>query len=199
MINFIKIKAPHLARKLLYSMSAAFFCYYVVFTILYLAPLNPLSKYYKPFINNFFPRIFSQNWKLFAPDPLPYSFKFLIKCDGANTWGDPFLKTQKEHYANRFSHTGKILYIYNGLIMDAYNYTVKKCNQKNRGKCIFPLEILSDGILPDPYRRVKNVATRSCGNKASLIRLGKLYVSKFSERADKTKKRKFSFYEYKVN
>lgn len=99
-------------------------------TALYLAPNNPLKKYYESSVKAYMDPIFTQNWMLFAPEPARYSLKFWYRCKNETTgtswsdWKDPMAPLIREHQDFRFTFKGKLLYVYQAIARSTLNHYV---------------------------------------------------------------------------
>lgn len=86
---------------------------YAANTFLYLTPPNPVKLHLYPLIHAIEYPYFSQNWHLFAPNPVRTNFTFAVRCrlkDGATTvWHDPVAPLLATHHRRRLSPMGKVL------------------------------------------------------------------------------------------
>ncbi len=86
---------------------------YIASTFLYLTPPNPVKLELYPVIYALEQPYFSQNWHLFAPNPVKSNFVLAVRCrllDGAVTrWHDPVTPLLAAHHRNRLSPMGKVL------------------------------------------------------------------------------------------
>ena len=98
--------------------------FHVVMTLLYLAPPNMFQGATQPLVARYMSPLFTQNWHLFSPNPGLTSDELWIRCNAKGTpdkdgqwsqWLDPFQGIREQHYANRMTGTGKLLYVYNGI------------------------------------------------------------------------------------
>ena len=90
---------------------AVAFLVYVGSAVLYLAPPNPLSLQSLPAIRAILHPFFSQNWHLFAPNPIRSNFVLTVRCrvnGQTSPWHDPFTPLQAQHHRHRFSPMGKV-------------------------------------------------------------------------------------------
>lgn len=93
------------------AVMAGAFLVYVGSTVLYLTPPNPLSLQSLPAIQALLHPFFSQNWHLFAPNPIRSNFVLTARCrinGQASPWHDTFTPLQAQHHRNRFTAMGKI-------------------------------------------------------------------------------------------
>lgn len=65
-------------------LSAYIFVMHFLITFLYLSPHNPIKAAMTPVINQYTRDLFSQNWSLFAPEPLHNNTALLVKCQNNN-------------------------------------------------------------------------------------------------------------------
>jgi hypothetical protein len=85
-------------------------------TALLVLPLNPIKAQYETFLHRDFGRFFSQNWSLFAPNPINVNSDLLARCmsesefrafDGkthpTTGWANLTAPVLRHHQENRFS------------------------------------------------------------------------------------------------
>ncbi|MDC1175245.1 DUF5819 family protein [Bacteriovoracaceae bacterium] len=116
---------------------------YLVLTILYLSPKNPLTNYYSGFVNRSIFPLFHQSWLLFAPDPATSVTRFLVKCISSkgekSGWIDPSEKMLKDHHFFRLLSYGKGIYIYRNIareLIETYSQNIKALKCKNEISCL---------------------------------------------------------------
>ena len=101
---------------------AVAFLVYVGSAVLYLAPPNPLSLQSLPAIRAILHPFFSQNWHLFAPNPIRSNFVLTVRCrvnGQTSPWHDPFTPLQAQHHRHRFSPMGKVTRVpFNSMLID---------------------------------------------------------------------------------
>jgi len=96
------------------AMMAAAFVVYVTSVLLYLAPPNPLSLLHARAIRGLLHPFFSQNWHLFAPNPVRTNLVLTVRCrigGRVTSWVDPFTPWLARHHRSRVSPMGKMLRI----------------------------------------------------------------------------------------
>lgn len=172
---------------------------HVSFLTLYLLPPNPFTNSYREIVQWYIDPIFQQNWKLFAPDPQPYSLKVFYQCAGDKDWRDPVASVLEAHQKYRITYHGKLLYVYNGLIRNLLNTKYEFCkNDPNAEDCINPVS--NKQILDDvAFRKMKFFISHYCPDERFTFRVARVYSIKFSERSNLTAKRKILYDEYQVN
>ena len=70
---------------------SAFLVFHFSLTGLYLLPLNPVKLAFGRYLSAYVDPLFTQNWHLFAPDPVNSSFSVIGKCrtgDAESAWLD---------------------------------------------------------------------------------------------------------------
>ncbi len=85
---------------------------YLVNTVLYLAPPNPLSLRALPVVLALQQPWFSQNWHLFAPSPIRSNFLLTVRCRAGaqiTPWHAPATPWLAVHHRSRFTPMGKLL------------------------------------------------------------------------------------------
>lgn len=93
---------------------AVVFVAYITTALLYLAPPNPLSLLHAQAIRGLLHPFFSQNWHLFAPNPVRTNLVLTVRCrvgGQVTPWIDPFTPWLARHHRNRVSPMGKMLRI----------------------------------------------------------------------------------------
>lgn len=90
-------------------------CIHFVMTALYVMPLNPIKMLASPVVTAYIQPLFTQNWHLFAPDPIDESRILTVACKakdslGANSatpkeseWHDASTLLRKQFQRNRIS------------------------------------------------------------------------------------------------
>ena len=183
-------------KNLTYAIFAILGCGHVMAIALYLAPPNPLSNSYRAVINGYINPIFAQNWKLFAPDPQPYSLKVFYQCEGDGHWFDPVKETLAEFQGNRLSHKGKLMYVYNGMIRSLINKKIDQCKLDSTG-CSNP--VMNEQVLEsDAYKNMARYIAGFCGDKPNRFRVAKVFSFKYSQRNNPDRKREITFDQYEV-
>jgi hypothetical protein len=111
---------------------------HICMTILYLLPVNPISKEYQQYVHKYMNTLFRQDWKLFSPEPALYSLKMFYTCQAKDLhstethWKDPLINLVRSHQQNRLSFAGKRIYVYQGMYRQVLN---KKSRIQNQLKC----------------------------------------------------------------
>ncbi len=85
---------------------------YLVITVLYLAPPNPVAVLHMQTINTVMYPFFSQNWHLFAPSPIRTNFILTARCregDKVTEWQDLSTPMLARHHRDRNSPMGRLL------------------------------------------------------------------------------------------
>ena len=120
----------------IFTVAAALLIFHFFATVLYLAPANPVTKFYIEKVSNYIEPIFTQNWGLFAPEPATVSLQLWYRCqttDQAWTeWQDPVYELFRYHHRFPLTYRGKLTYIYQSIARDLLNTSVrinkaKKC------------------------------------------------------------------------
>ena len=89
------------------------FCFHFMITAIYVLPLNPVKAKGGLLINSYIQPLFTQNWQLFAPDPLSNNFYIYLQVenkDGSQSdWFDLSTTFYKENQKNRLSPNNRLV------------------------------------------------------------------------------------------
>ena len=173
------------------------FGHHVVCTVLYNAPINPLTGVYQIYVANYMDPYFTQKWLLFAPEPAISDLKLWYRLKHNNKWEswlDPLEPILKKHQQRRFTYNAKLIYIYGNIARDLNSRNVLTISslpcKDNDSKC---LQVKTDSVMRSPefslaIRYVKEDVAKSFPNKKNdsiQIMLIQLYPKQFSERLSK--------------
>lgn len=150
--------------------------HHVVLTILYLGPVNPLSKIYGSYTVKYMHSFFAQNWEFFGRNLRNNWPVIQYKCNYDNEWKSFASGLLSQHSTNRFVGAGKKYYFYNHLVQkitDRYSKILAKDNT-------YPNELKEDIY----FKFVMNLIGQSCKGEFS-ARLAIISQPKFSERGKK--------------
>lgn len=92
---------------------------YVITTVLYLAPPNPVTALHLRAINTVMYPFFSQNWHLFAPSPIRTNFVLTARCrvgGKVTEWQDISTPMLARHHRDRNSPMGRLLRTQNSAV-----------------------------------------------------------------------------------
>lgn len=164
-------------------------------TVLYNAPLNPLTKHYQPLVERYMEPYFMQKWLLFAPEPAVSDLKLWYRVKYNNTWNhwvDPAEPVLKRHQHNRITSSAKLLYVYGNIPRDlSFRYemlaTQFPCTDSSRHCAIQREDSLAATIeyrLALRYAITDFKAGKQDGAKPDSLQLLviQLYPKQFSER-----------------
>ncbi|MBD1373138.1 hypothetical protein IC620_12310 [Hazenella sp. IB182357] len=105
-------------KKVLIILSLFLFVGHLMFTVLYLTPFNPVKAKYSFVINGYMEPVFSQNWRLFAPNPASTNNKFLVRAEfrggKKSDWLDLTTFMIKKNHNNRFTPYNRLVRIQRG-------------------------------------------------------------------------------------
>ncbi|MEC3884048.1 DUF5819 family protein [Halobacillus sp. HZG1] len=111
-------------KKVLIILSLFLFAGHLMFTVLYLTPFNPVKAKYSFAINGYMEPVFSQNWRLFAPNPASTNNKFLVRAEfkgGEKTdWLDLTTFMIEKNQDNRFTPYNRLVRIQRGAFTSLY-------------------------------------------------------------------------------
>ncbi|MGH2374771.1 MAG: DUF5819 family protein [bacterium] len=94
------------------AVAAAAYAGYVLITVLYLAPPNPVTALHLRSINTIMYPLFAQNWHLFAPSPIRMNFVLTARCrvgDEVTEWRDITTPLLARHHEDRNSPMSRLL------------------------------------------------------------------------------------------
>lgn len=105
-------------------MALFLFTVHFVFTGLYLSPINPIKTKNSSLINTYMNPLFTQNWKLFAPEPVSKNNTFLVRAqfnNGETTdWINLTSYLIDKNFKNRFSPYNRLVRIQRGAFNALY-------------------------------------------------------------------------------
>lgn len=166
-------------------------------TLVYLSPPNVAKEHFGELADAYMRPLFYQNWHLFSPNPGISSRKLAVRCGAAEEpwgeWFDPLEGLVAEHYENRVSGTGKLLYVYRAVGDDLRLKMKKKmatCQQRlvdaapdpewlpepgEVAEQCSPEALMDELVATDEFalaiRYTQRVCEESVGDPASLDRL----------------------------
>jgi len=108
-------------RYVIASLGGLIFLHHIICTLLYNAPVNPLTNAYQPYVAGYMNPLFTQKWLLFAPEPATNDLKLWYKIKSENKWSswyDPLEPILKKHQKIRFTYNAKLLYVYGNIPRD---------------------------------------------------------------------------------
>jgi hypothetical protein len=168
------------------------FAAHAAITALYLLPVNPLTRFYRPAVDAYMEPIFAQRWLLFAPEPATNTLKVWCRyeCAGRWThWVDPAEPLLRVHQRNRLSSAGKLLYIPGSIARDLAREqatALASLNCRADAHCAARIQ-QHVRTLPEFDRAVRyaeeHAASSGCANPEALQFLViQMYPAQFSDR-----------------
>jgi len=112
--------------------------------LLYLAPINPITKNYQSKIEKYMDPLFTQNWHLFAPEPAIASLKINYRCHPNDEWTDLITPLFKKHKSTLITAVGKETYVYQHLARQIYNQDSRKENILNSPDYVVLSKVITD-------------------------------------------------------
>jgi hypothetical protein len=182
-------------KVLVFSLIVGFFLFHLICTILYNAPINPVTKDYQVFVANYMDPLFSQKWLLFAPEPATNELRLWYRVKTKDNWGhwnDPLEPILRRHQKMRFTYNAKLLYVYGNIAKDLSTKSMLieqaiKC-EANDATCIRAkndsLVLSSEFGLALKYVRRDLLKTQSIIDSVQLM-VVQIYPNQFSERLSK--------------
>lgn len=136
-MNHFKSKIIQSITPLAVLFALVLFLNHLVCTILYLAPINPSTRYYSSYVRGYINPFFTQRWLLFAPEPQVSQAKLIYRCKANNQWSgwaDPAFETIERHQAFRFGYYGKASFVFAGITRDLHNLNITKLTDAELNK-----------------------------------------------------------------
>ncbi len=78
-------------------------------------PDGHLKKLTNPWVSKYVEPIFEQRWHLFAPEPLTFSARLVMKCMSSEDWIDPTQDILKRNSTFPFVHLQKSIFLFNSI------------------------------------------------------------------------------------
>lgn len=190
-------------RFLVVALVGFLFIAHFAVTAIYLTPLNPVKLKLSPLLQAWINPLFSQNWHLFAPDPLSSNHSLVTKCKSGTTtsdWIDVTRAVLKRYYENRLSTAKAIAGIQvNALISvatggapieePAFRKFCRDRDQDQENAFCSQLEEYALGEFERAQRILVSMATEGCEQFMEGMRVDEVFVRvtqldfpRFSER-----------------
>ncbi len=178
-MKYFKGKIAQFFAPLPIIISLLIFINHLACTLLYLAPINPATRYYGDYVRSYINPFFTQRWLLFAPEPQTSQVRIWYKCkimDRWTNWSDPSYEIIEKHQTNRFGYYGKASFVFLGISRDLHNLNLSNPNSNTIEKSY-------------EYENAKKAVSALClkedSNATSIqFSLVNLRVKNFSERAN---------------
>lgn len=148
------------------SILAAIFILHFFMIGLYLFPGGPLRDLTSSVTSFYVNPLFRQNWHMFAPMPLTFSSRLIVKCPGDSDWIDPTADLLGKHTKFPMIHLQKSIFIFNSIsqtILDLRSdfKNESKCGEKSLAYCE---ETFKSWIQnTDAYKKASEVGKQVCG------------------------------------
>lgn len=163
-------------KKVVIFLACLLFVFHFTFTAIYLAPFNPIKAKYGFIVNAYMEPFFSQNWKLFAPNPASNNNVFFARAkfaDGSvSEWMDLTSFMIEKNYQNRLSPYNRLVRIQRG----AFN----SLRSKDDVIVLLSKKIEEKKLEREPYRNIlKNETQKKQREEAiqTLNRYAQSYLS----------------------
>ncbi len=181
--------------------------------LVFVGPQNPFTETMRERVERYINPIFTQNWRLFAPEPSLSDFKFWYRCRDEHKnwspWIDPAASLLAKHKDNRLSYRGKLLYIYNNISTGLYNKAVNigyrsDCQNINND-C--ETKILAEIERTEEYALAKRYSSDLCKSQFAMLsrsttavefRTVEMSIKPFSQRENENFKMTKKFFNYPV-
>ncbi|MEB2300320.1 DUF5819 family protein [Lysinibacillus xylanilyticus] len=102
-------------KKIFTIFLALCFCMHFALTAIYVLPLNPVQAKESQLINGYMQPLFTQNWQLFAPNPLSNNVYVFLQAQDSNgedsEWYDLSSQSYKSNQERRISPNNRLVRI----------------------------------------------------------------------------------------
>ena len=135
----------------------------------YLLPASPLTEMISPITKAYVKPIFRQNWHMFAPTPLTFSSRLIVKCGKSSDWIDPTQDLLKSHSTFPMIHLQKTIFLYNTI---AQTILDSRSQYKAESRCSFSQ--CENGFKAwikksDAFRKAASFGHEVCANDLTKI------------------------------
>ena len=187
-------------KRVIASLFALFiFLFHLTFTILYNAPINPMTSTYIEAVRAYMNPIFSQKWLLFAPEPPTLNIHTWYRCRfeaaGWGNWKDPASQLLRAHKYMPATFKGKLYQVYYKMSLGLNNAYVKtaRMSPNNEDKQSLDNFIQKKIKTNKNYLSAKKMITDVCQSEIAVgdeltglqFQLAKTYVKPYSKRFSK--------------
>lgn len=151
------------------------FIFHFVMIGLYLLPGGPMKDLLHPITSKYVNPIFRQNWHMFAPTPLTFSSRLIVKCSGSSEWLDPTGDLLQKHSVFPMIHNQKSIFLFNSISQTILDL---RSDFKNESKCgLKSLKFCEESFKSwiqktDAYRKAAVVGKQVCLAENLPVRLG---------------------------
>lgn len=145
----------------------ALFVLHFVLILLSLLPKSPLIDSTQGVVQSYVSPIFRQNWHMFAPLPLTFSARLIVKCEKDSQWLDPTADLIQSHNQLPFIHHQKAVFLYNSLSQTLLDFRTSfieesQCLKKSVKSCEENFKVYIS--TTDAYSKAKEVGKQACRN-----------------------------------
>ena len=128
-------------------------------------PQGKLKNLVHPITSTYVEPIFEQRWHLFAPDPLTFSARIIVKCGDEGDWVDPTSAMLQRNEFFPFVHLQKSIFLFNSISATLLDMRVKFLNESKCSKST--LKACEDGFKvwikkEDAYAKAHSMANYIC-------------------------------------
>ena len=99
-----------------------------------MAPSGPIKDIIRPLISLYVEPIFEQRWHLFAPDPLTFSARIIVKCNDEQEGIDPTSAMLQQNETFPFVHLQKSIFLFNSISATILDLRTTFLNESNCSK-----------------------------------------------------------------
>ncbi|MGE7921226.1 DUF5819 family protein [Viridibacillus sp. NPDC093762] len=127
-------------KNIFFIVISCIFAFHFFMTALYVLPFNPISHKLNKTVNSYINPFFTQNWQLFAPDPLSNAIYVYVqvkdKQGEESKWIDISTPLYEANHANRFSPVNMLVRLGTGAYLQSVHVdpTSYKIEQKMNAK-----------------------------------------------------------------
>lgn len=157
------------------SFLAVIFIMHFLMICLYLLPGGPLRDFLYPVTSVYVNPLFRQNWHMFAPMPLTFSSRLIVKCPGSSDWVDPTSDLLRKHSSFPMIHHQKSIFIFNSISQTILDL---RSTFKNESQCgLVSLKNCEESFKTwiqktDAYKKASQVGKQVCVTKEKVGQIG---------------------------
>lgn len=194
--------------KIFFIVLSCIFVFHFFMTALYVLPFNPITYKLDKVVNSYIDPLFTQNWQLFAPDPLSNTFYVYVqvkdKQGEESKWIDISSPLYEANHKNRFSPVNIVTRLGTGAYLQAIHvdpivYKIEqKMGIKSDGNDLSNMELTN--YQKDGFQKLYNLGLYYAVNyfeKNSInmirIRVETKHSIPFSKRNDKSYEQEKSY------
>ncbi|HXH75724.1 MAG TPA: DUF5819 family protein [Bacteriovoracaceae bacterium] len=151
------------------AIALLFICHFSILTVYLINPekIDVINLYVEP--------IFRQNWHMFAPNPLTFSSRLVVKCSDKDGWIDPTMGLLEKHSRLPLVHYQKSIFLFNSISQTLLDSRTTFKNETHCGNVSLKHceKSFKDWIRPkDAFLKATHIGKQICGTTSLKIHLG---------------------------